>query len=178
MRLTLAFLVVLAGCASQATTGGAVSESVRIGSGTTGGNLSITPNSGVAVTTVAMPIDAVWRALASVYDSLGITVATMDTRTRTLGNSGFKVRRQLGKVPLSRYIECGTTQIGPNADSYDVNLVLLTRLESEAGGGTRISTTFEASARPISFSQAYSNCSSKAVLEARIIDGVKSRMPK
>jgi hypothetical protein len=130
------------------------------------------------VTNVPFTVDEVWRVLPAVYDSLAIPTALFDAKTHVISNQGSKVRQRLGKVPLSRYIECGTTQIGPNAESYDVQLSVTTRVDPGTPTGARISTTVESAAKPVAFSQEYSRCSSKGELELRIADLVKARLAR
>jgi hypothetical protein len=123
--------------------------------------------------------EQVWRSLPAVFDSIGIPVADLDPPKRKIGNSAFKVRGRLKNVPLSRYIDCGTsTQIGPNADSYEVNVSLLAEVRPAEAGTSTIITTFEAVARPANFAQAYSQCSSKGALESRFIDLVNAQLKR
>ena len=116
--------------------------------------------------------------MPSVYDSLGVTVSTIDPASKTIGNPGYKIRQKLGKAPLSRYIECGTTQIGPNADSYDVMLSVLSTVTAEGAQGAVLTTTVEAQAKPVTYNQGYSRCSSKGAIEKRISDLVNARLSR
>ena len=120
-----------------------------------------------------------WRSLPAVFDSLGIPVANLDAPKRTMGNSSFKIRGRLKNVPLSRYIDCGTsTQIGPNADSYDVNLSLLAEVRPADGGASSLVTIFEAVAKPANFAQGYSQCATKGTLESRFVDLVNAQLKR
>lgn len=121
--------------------------------------------SGESSATIAEPIELVWRALPKALDSLGITVNTADQTRYLIGAEATKVRQRLGKAPLSRYLDCGQAQIGPNADSYDVTLTVLVQLQKGIPGTTNVSTTVEATAKPIAYAQAPSECSSKGTLE-------------
>jgi hypothetical protein len=115
--------------------------------------------------------------LPSVFDSLGVPVETLDPAKRTIGNSGFKVRGRLKNVPLSRFIDCGnSTQVGPNADSYEVNITLLAEVRVGEGGASNVTLAFQPLARPANFSQQYSQCSSKGVLETRFMDILNARL--
>ncbi|MEP7002231.1 MAG: hypothetical protein ABI969_17210, partial [bacterium] len=77
----------------------------------------------------------------------------------------------------SRFIDCGTTQIGENADTYDVYLTVVSQLEENKTSGLAIlHTTFEAMARPIAFSREYARCSSRGELEKRIANAVKAQL--
>ena len=129
--------------------------------------------------TVPYAPDKVWRALPAVYDSLGIPVSTLDPAKRVIGNEAFKVRGRLKSTPLSRYIDCGSsTQIGPNADSYDVVLTLVTNVRPAEGGATTVNNTFSAVARPANFSQDYSQCSSRSTMETRFLTVLNSVLGK
>ena len=142
------------------------------------GKLTTTSSSTASVATVSAPIEQVWRILPALLDSLGVPVALIEPAKHVIGNEGFKIRQRLGKAPLSRYMDCGTTQIGPNADSYDVYLTVLVQLQPAASGTTSVSTSFESLARPIAFSQDYSRCSTKGLFESRLIELVKAQVQR
>jgi hypothetical protein len=142
------------------------------------GRLAVTSTVEADVITVPFDADAVFRILPSVFDSLPVAVTTLDPAKRQLGNNGFKIRNRLGKNPLSYYLDCGgSSQIGPNADSYDVVLTVMTTVSGGAGSAS-LSTLVEAQARPATYNQAYNRCSSKGSLEQRIADLVTKRLKK
>jgi hypothetical protein len=85
------------------------------------------------------------------------------------------VHRVLGKIPLTRIIDTGSTQGFPSAESYDVQISVLTQAKSGEGGLATLTTTVQAVGRPMAFSGEYVRCSSKGVLETMIADGVKAR---
>jgi len=122
------------------------------------------------------PVDA-FQFLPLAYDSLSIPRTWVEPKQFLVSSQGFKVRARLGKTPLSRYIDCGSTQIGANADSYDVFMTVTSRLTAN-GAGSTLSTTVEAASRPLSFSQDYSRCSSRGELEKRIGAIVKAALQK
>jgi hypothetical protein len=126
---------------------------------------------------VPFSVEQVWRVLPGVYDSIGVPVQTLDPVKHAIGNSGFALRRRLKTTPLSRFIDCGNSQLGPNADDYDVRLTLLTEVRT-VDGGSRLTTTLEAVARPANYAQEYSRCSSRGALEQRIIDAVQARLAR
>jgi hypothetical protein len=127
--------------------------------------------------TTALPgsVDDAWTALPQVLDSLGVRVTLIDPVQHLVGVEQMKIRVNLGKAPLSRYLDCGQTQIGPNADSYEILLTVKSRITSVATG-SQVSTLVDAVARPIAFRQNYSSCSTTGLLETRIADGVKKRL--
>jgi hypothetical protein len=175
-RILVLGLVAAAGCAGSNPTPGAATPEQRVvvpgAGGAAGGNaaLNVVPSSGLSTHQFAHPIDAVWKVLPAVFDSVSVPVGLLDPTTHTIGNRGFKLRGKLGKVPLGRYIDCGTTQIGPNAESYDITLTLTAALMPAPGGGTSMSINMEASAKPLAFAQEPFRCGTKAALEKRVVD--------
>lgn len=170
-------LVALGGCASTGTTTGRSTETVRV-PGSSGIGMSTAPNSSASVATVPFTSEQVWRTMPAVFESLGIPLTTVDPSKHLIGNEGFKLRRQLGTVALSKYIECGTTQIGPNADSYEVYLTVMVTVQPVPTGGATINTTFESAARPLNFAQEYSRCGSKGILEPKFAQIVTAKLQK
>ena len=128
--------------------------------------MNAVPVAGVSV--LASGIDKAWLVLPAVYDSLGIPRSKVDRASYTIGNLGMQVRRRLGNVRLSKYLDCGTAQQGPSADSYDVNLSVTTQLQAEPTGATRVTTTVAAMAKPIMLSGEYSRCSSTGEIELQV----------
>jgi len=177
MLLSLALVV---GCSSSGTVQSAPApQTVRVGGGGGGAitmGMSASPTSSHA-TTLSAPMADVWRALPAAYESLNIPLSMIDSTTRLVGNSGFNARRRLGTIPLVRLIDCGTTQGGPSAETYDIRLSVTTQLTA-GDGGTTISTTVDAQGKPVAFAGEYIRCSSTGVLESRIADAVKSRLPR
>jgi hypothetical protein len=176
MRVTLALplLLLAAGCASGAGVGGRPDQTVHLADGA-GGVLRLRSD-GAKVSTVDYPLERVWRVLPSVFDSLGIALTDLDPSQHQLGNAGMKAHKQLGKVSLTKYLDCGNAQGFPSAETYDIQLSVRTRAESNADGGTSISTLVEAAGRPMAFAGEYVRCTSKSELETRIVDGVKARL--
>lgn len=172
---TLAMLAVLTGCASSSTiTPASRSETVYAGSTA----LKINPDNGATTKTLNAPLDRIWLQLPAAYDSVGVPLTLMDPKRHVMGNEGFKIRQTLAKRRLSGYFECGSTQVGPNADSYEVHLTVLTTLEADGAQRTKMTTTVSALAKPMQFAQDYSRCSSKSTLESKISDIVTAAVAK
>ena len=154
------------GSSSPATT----PETVRINNGvnntmTTSFMNAPSSNGGV----VAYPAERVWSVMRAVYDSLSIPVANQNASVKTLGNADLRLKRRLGDVALSKYINCGSTQGFPSADTYEVFLSVMTQLSPTASGGTQIATTIQGQARPITISGEPVRCTSLTTLESRIV---------
>jgi hypothetical protein len=142
---------------------------VNVGTGS-GGRTTLSTSSAPVpgVATIQAPIAKIWLALPAVFDSLEIPRTTFDPASYTIGNVGMQIRRQLGKVRLSKYLDCGAPQLRPSADYYDVNLSVITRLEPEASGDTRLTTTVDAMAKPVAFSGEYGRCASTGEIESKV----------
>lgn len=122
------------------------------------------------------PADDVWRALPRAYDSLGIWLTLYDRRQRLIGNQGMQLRGKLGNTRLSKYIDCGDTQIGPSADSYEVNLSVITYVGVNSKGLATMTTRVASAARSLAFSQNYIRCRSNSEIEKRILQIVSARI--
>ena len=163
--------------ATQTMSGGGLGA---ISAASGGGTGAITISNEISSDVAKMPYsaDAVFRILASVYDSIGIPVTALDPVRKTIGNPSYKTRMRLGKVALSKYFECGTTQIGPNADSYDVVINVTTAVAADGASASTMTTFVDAQSRPVTFNQAYNRCTSKGLLETRLADIVKARLSR
>ena len=182
MRLArLIPLAALAACSSSSNVAQTAPgpETVRVVGGGAG-NIAIgmapTPAEAHS-TTLSASVADVWRALPAAYEALGIPLSVIDSQTHVIGNSGFNLRRRLGSIPLVRLIDCGTTQGGPSAETYDIHMSVVTNLRA-GDGGTIIGTTVEPMGKPAAFSGEYVRCSSTGVLESRLADAVRSRLTK
>jgi hypothetical protein len=145
-------------------------ETVRVVGGT-GAMTSVgTTTSDHAVnTTVKAPPARVWQLLPIVFDSLAIDIAYLDQQTRVIGNRDLKVRGKLGKVPLRRYVDCGSAQGAPSADTYEVSLSVMTQVQPADSASTNVSTLVQAVARPVNFAGDYVRCLSLRNLEADLM---------
>lgn len=157
------------GCASSNVAPGAVNAGVSRVSGSEGMQSISTGAVPIAgVSTLAAPIDKLWRTLPAVYDSIAIPLATIDPSSHMIGNRGLQIRRELGGVRLGKYIDCGYAQSRPSADFYDVNLSVTTQLQAVDSARTTVTTTVDAVARPVLFTGEYSHCATTGEIELRI----------
>lgn len=153
---------------------GQVDQTVHLADGS-GGVLRVRSD-GAKVSTLNYPLERVWRVLPSVFDSLGIPLTDLDPAQHSLGNSGMKVHKQLGKTSLVKFLDCGSGQGFPSAETYDIQMSVRTHVEPSADGGASVSTLVEAAGRPMAFAGEYVRCSTKGELESRIVDGVKAQL--
>jgi hypothetical protein len=130
----------------------------------------------VAGGNVLMPLDSAWKAIVQVYQELGIEPTTFITDARTIGNQSLKVRRVLGKTPLSRYLNCGAgSGVGPNADYYNVEMSVMTYLSATTTATTNIQTRVAATAKPLAVGSNPVECLTTGALEKRIVTLMQER---
>jgi hypothetical protein len=128
--------------------------------------------------TVDIPVQKAWEVMIAVYNDLGIEPTTLLHDTKVIGNASLKLRRSIGGTPLSRYLDCGAgTGVGPNADYWNVEMSVMTRLIPDGETHTKVQSIVEATARPVSLGSNPVVCSSTAALETRIakLVGQKTR---
>jgi hypothetical protein len=172
-RLILPVALILAACSAKSDPAATrTTQTVRVvaGAGATTQLTTTRAAAGGVTGTFDMDFSRAWQVLPSVYEELGIPVTDRRVDVRSLGNSGFKVRRRLEGVPLTRYLDCGRAQGAPSAETYEIMLAVHTQLSAADDGRTTVSTLVDAMARPVNFAGEYSGCSSTGVLEQSIID--------
>ena len=127
------------------------------------------------IDTVWVPLDRIWKVLPTVFGLLEIPIERFNSETNEMGNSSLKVFRKLGETQLRTLLDCGNTQIGPNTDSYEVLLTVLTKLTKTKmdSSVTAVSTIVTGRARPLQFTGGYVTCKSKGQLEKRIAEVLK-----
>jgi hypothetical protein len=145
-----------------------------------GGLMSITGEKGTVSVVIGAPLQTVWRILPTAFDSVGVALTLIDPKKHVMANEGFKIRQKLRNERLSTYFECGTTQVGPNADSYELVMRVDSYLEPAKGDSTRTRMTVAVTAqgKPLQFSQDYSRCTSKTMLERKMLDVVANAVKK
>jgi hypothetical protein len=172
----------LGACASTQTTSQTEeAQTVRVSS-TAGSGAIRTGMSALAtkVDTLWVSLDRVWRTLPSVYGLAEIPISDFDAEKNVIGNSGFKMYRRLGKTSLSKYFDCGSTQVGPSAESYEIHASILTRVHRVASdtAKTVVTTTVDAVARPMQFAGEYRRCTSKGALEQHLSNVLLAQFAK
>jgi hypothetical protein len=122
-----------------------------------------------ARTNVAADKMKTFAAVEQTLSDLGIETTTMDPTSGRIGNTNFIRSRQLAKTALSRFLDCGSTQTGPRADSYRLYLSLLVTLRPGANNTTDMETAFRGSAQTVEGASLDKiECGSTGVLEERI----------
>lgn len=174
-RLPSACVLLLAGCSSAVSLqpSGMPPRLDEVGGGY---EVRISDSSGPSQVTLQADVDAAWAGLMQAYQELGIPVTTIDTHQRVLGNQKFEARRRLAGQQISTFLDCGSNLTRTIADTYRVELAVLSRLEPQAGGGSILQSRVTATARsPEGASGNPINCGSTGRLEGRIAQLVQQR---
>jgi hypothetical protein len=130
-------------------------------------NIQMTTETGGVSYVLDAPVDRVWSALNAVHAILGIPTTTVDTRTRSIGNTNLNISRTFAGEPVSNILTCGLTG-GVAANNYRIQMSLLTTLTTVSGGGTRVRTVVDASGRDPFAANAPVQCASTYNFERRI----------
>jgi hypothetical protein len=164
-------------CATyQGAPGGTGAETMLVSTGGVGEASLRTGMETVASRSLDLPPEQAWAVLPAVYEELDVPLTVYDTVDMRIGNTGFRPRR-VGGERLSRYLDCGRgVTATANADRYEVNVSLTTRLTEADAGGTLLWTEIRASAKPRDVSGHPVRCSSKGTLETRIAEAVEERV--
>jgi hypothetical protein len=118
---------------------------------------------------VSVTADSAWSLLPAVYASLGLPLDEKDAMTKRLGTCWKRVRGRLGGSQVSRYLDCGELRQMPNADAYDVDILVLSAVRQE-GGSAGIATIVLGWANVPGGGRQW--CQSRGALEKRIHDAV------
>lgn len=186
MRRLPAVLLVLtvAGCSSgtggpaptPSPAGRPATERVVTGSGQQLQINTMNIDTDVKLMSTGTPAQA-FAVLPQVYTELGIPISINNAQTRSVGNTGWRTRRSVGKVPMHRYLDCGSSGTIQNAETYSIHMSIVTTILPNEGGGSIVSTAITATGKnPVTSSSAEVRCASKGDLEIRIRDMVQKRI--
>ena len=173
---TAALLVALAGCASgggSSSEGGTTVDS-WVNQGTTREVVNVRNQTVRTSRDLDYPVQRVWEALRAAYDDLDFPVTTQLPAEGYLEAEAFRFRGLDDERP-SRALDCGESMTGPLADQAFLTLTVMARLEA-AGGGTRLVTEVQASARARDRASGNVFCRSKGRIEAALADRVLARL--
>lgn len=179
-RLTM-IVVLTAGCASNApppAPNPATRDLVTAGEGM--GTVHVeAPNAAMTetrVTTLSASPSAVWAILPLAFQDLGIALSTVDSTQLVMGNTGQRVRRELGDTRLSRYLNCGTSGMGLSiADRYDVRLTVFSSVRAAPTGSSLLTQVSAAASQPGVAGGAV-QCASTGALEDALGRAVQLRL--
>ena len=177
----LASAALAGACASSGASSAAspieTSRTIISSASPTAQDVELTKDTRLSSATLTASPEQVWQALPAAMADLGLTGGPLIGQARTYIAVMPRVRRMLNKVPLSRYLECGTTPSGmPGADTHLIRLQV-TSIVEPAGQGTRLRTQVLASGNSVDGTSAgVIDCATTGAIEARIASNVETRL--
>jgi hypothetical protein len=171
VRLASACLFTLAACASS--TGGPTVTSTQQNetfiSGASQYDVSSKEEKDVMEQPILAPLDSAWRALPGVFLELDIEPGTVDQKNHVISNTSFVVRRTIGGVSLSRYVNCGTSISGPMANQLKVTLSLVVQVvATDSSAVSKLRSQLDGWGVDEGVSSSRIHCGSTGQLEQRI----------
>lgn len=140
-------LLLLAACASGGQTAATApiepSRDVQVGSDAAGSyTLSVRREANVATAALPAPAAALWPALVTSFEDLGIPVSSTDASARLLTSNTGKRVVSINGQRISRFFECPATGYGNSAQGQDTYLTLEAQLlpAGEASTSLRMQT--------------------------------------
>lgn len=176
----LSGIIVLLALAACASTGpneeGPDRERVTVSSGLGDQMMDVTlqRDDGTQTLIIDAPRDVVWRALPAVYQEVGLPEPAADQSIWTVAVQNHQAMRRIGRVGMSRILECGRGMTGENADTHRIRLSVRTWL-TQVGESTRVSTRVDGVATSVEGRGGSITCSSRGALEESIMDELRSR---
>jgi hypothetical protein len=117
---------------------------------------------------VPPPAEKMLAALSAAYADLGIKVKVWDPPHGEVGNRNFTKMYRMGGAPLSDYLGCGVTTTGEGANNYRLTPSLVSKVTSDAGGST-VLTTLTGYAEDLASSKGTISCSTRGTLEGKLM---------
>jgi hypothetical protein len=132
-----------------------------------------------AVAMIAASPAAAWPVVKKVYQALGIDVTVDNVAAHQLGNQNFWKTRMLGGHRMSEFVDCGSGMTGLKADLYRIYISLLTTVNPDGQGGTKLETLFLPVGQDVTGgSTDRIPCGSTGGLEALIHESVRATLGK
>lgn len=129
-------------------------------------------NHGAEMYQIGTPLATAWTALPSVLAQFDVPVDTLHAASHTAGNISLRVRRSLGKTRLSRVLDCGTSAGVVRADTYTIDLSVVSQLRPADDGGTLVFTQVEGTGRAEGTGSIRIRCGSTGYLEKAIAEAL------
>src|SRR6266516_1326598 len=142
-------------------------ENVSIESQTASANITLRPDVYASRASLEATAGRAWEALPTAYNVLSIPLERLDSGHRYVLGSVTAYRRFLGR-PLSQFVDCGSTIVGPRADTYNVHLRIESEVDSATASTSNLGTTVDASASSGGGSKI--RCTSTGALEKLIAE--------
>lgn len=123
------------------------------------------------------PPKSVFSALLAAYAELKIPAEVNDTAQGEVGNQQFVRRYDLAGRRISAYLDCGEGLSGPYADSYKVDMSLVTFVTPTGTGGATVRSVLLGAAVDVGEgARPTQPCRSNGEFERRIYQAVRKHL--
>ncbi len=175
-RRTLAALAVMAGLSlSAASSGSAQASPIRVRVPGSARPLWIDSAATAPVSVPASPA-LTYQAATAVLQELQVPLSVSEPQHGVVGSSGFTVMRLLGRVRLSKYLNCGTGMSGDYADVRRITMALVVWVDSAGQAESRVKVGVLAGAQELGgVSRNAISCGSTGALEEFLIEEIRKR---
>jgi hypothetical protein len=132
-----------------------------------------------ATITIAVSPTAAWPVVKKVYKALEVDVTVDNPVTHQVGNQSFWKTRTFAGHRMSEFVDCGAGMTGRKADSYRIYMSLLTLVNPDGAGGTKLETIFVPFGQDVSAGSADRvPCGSTGQLEMIVNESVRATLGK
>jgi hypothetical protein len=138
-------------------------------------DVSLTVTAREHADTVPVPPARALALLPQVYRDLGLGVSVVDAPSQSIASPLLRIHQSLGRVPLSRLIDCGKSAYGSNADVQEITMRVRSTVEPAGSGGSAIRSIVRAAANPQGTGSNQFRCGTTRGLERRIAELVAER---
>lgn len=126
---------------------------------------------------VSASADSSFVLLRAIYKRLGVDVMAVNPATGEIGNRQFNRTSKLGGVFLHEYVNCGQSLTGPTADTYRIQLSLMSYVSADPSGSV-VRSQLTARAYDTGAGQGSTACGSTGVLEQKIKRALTAAAPE
>jgi len=116
---------------------------------------------------ILAPADSVWRVMPSVFLALNIEPKTINSSQRYIANTSVTVRHNVGQYPVSKYLDCGNSNVGKTANQAEVTMSLTVQVADSASQAV-LQIQFEAYAMLDGYAHNRMQCASTGQMEQLI----------
>lgn len=169
----IALVLALCGCASASQPKPAETEKVL--ARTDAGAIRAYEGNNSGSIVVHGSSDAVFDALKSSYQDLGIDVELWDPPHGQVGNRNFTKMYRMAGDRMSQFVGCGITELGQAADAFRITMSVVSDVTA-AGDGWKIDTRLDAHADDLASSKGRIACQTRGTLEEKLNSLVAKRL--
>ena len=130
-------------------------------------DITTVENKTLYVIPMVSPADSVWHVMPAVFLALNIEPKTVNSAQRYIANTSVTVRHNIGQYPVSKYLNCGNSNVGQTANQAEVTMALTVQV-ADSGGRASLQIQYEAYAMLDGYAHNRMQCASTGQMEQLI----------